>query len=158
MAKYYSESVKKAVARYQKTHIQQVKFNFSIEHDADILAKLETVGNKQGYIKDLIRADIARNLAEEPKKEESKMKHMVQFESGEGRDIQGAVNYLICPDIPELYAEIAVPDGASDDYGYLTLKARILGQAEDAGISAETLTFWYDGQEDKLAEDASTEI
>ncbi len=67
MAKYYSESVKKAVARYQRTHIQQVKFNFSIEHDADILAKLETVGNKQGYIKDLIRADIARNLAEEQK-------------------------------------------------------------------------------------------
>ncbi len=36
--------------------------------DADILAKLESVGNKQGYIKALIRADIAasaRNAEEQ---------------------------------------------------------------------------------------------
>lgn len=31
------------------------------EYDKDILDKLESVENKQGYIKDLIRADIAKN-------------------------------------------------------------------------------------------------
>lgn len=32
--------------------------NFTVLVDADILAKLEAVGNVQGYIKELIRADI----------------------------------------------------------------------------------------------------
>ena len=57
--KYYNEDTKKYQLDYQKTHIQQVKFNFSLEHDADILAKLDSVPNKLGYIKALIRADIA---------------------------------------------------------------------------------------------------
>lgn len=70
MAKYYNERVKESIAKYQKSHVQQVKFNFSREYDADILTKLDTVGNKQGYIKELIRADIAR--ANSGKKEEEK--------------------------------------------------------------------------------------
>lgn len=65
MPKYYNEKMKESIAKYQKTHVQQVKFNFSREYDADILEKLETVGNKQGYIKELIRADITRAKTEE---------------------------------------------------------------------------------------------
>ena len=50
---------------YNATHIKQIKFGFSLEHDADILEKLDSVPNKQGYIKDLIRADIARSAQKE---------------------------------------------------------------------------------------------
>lgn len=56
----YSEAQKRADAKYKAKHIKQIKFNFHIELDADVLDQLEKVGNKQGYIKDLIRADIAK--------------------------------------------------------------------------------------------------
>ena len=52
---------KKAYDRaYNDAHTRQIKFGFSTQYDADILAKLDSVPNKQGYIKELIRADIAR--------------------------------------------------------------------------------------------------
>ena len=56
----YTEAAKQSMLRYQKKAIKQEKFNFNVKYDADILAKLDSVPNKLGYIKDLIRADIAR--------------------------------------------------------------------------------------------------
>lgn len=50
----------RAKMKYTATHTKQVKFNFNYEYDADILSWLDKVGNKQGYIKELIRADIAK--------------------------------------------------------------------------------------------------
>ena len=47
-------------ARYQKAHVRQIKLALNITTDADILARLDSVDNKQGYIKQLIRADIAK--------------------------------------------------------------------------------------------------
>ncbi len=47
-------------ARYDKENTIQVKFKFNLKTDADILAKLNAVPSKQGYIKQLIREDIAR--------------------------------------------------------------------------------------------------
>ena len=44
---------------WKKENTKQVKFRFNIRTDADILSKLESVENVQGYIKALIRADIA---------------------------------------------------------------------------------------------------
>lgn len=44
---------------YARTHVKQIKFNASLQYDADIIAFLETVPNQQRYIKDLIRADMA---------------------------------------------------------------------------------------------------
>ena len=85
-------------------------------------------------------------------------KIFIQFEAGESRYTEGgAVNYMIArPDSDvDLYAEITVPDGASDDYGYLGLKSAILEQADDMGIPAGALEFWYDGQEDHLEPDAA---
>ena len=82
----------------------------------------------------------------------------IQFEAGESRYTEsGAVNFMIAqPDSDvDLYAEIAVPDGVSDDYGYLSLKSAILEQANDMGIPADALEFWYDGQEDHLEPDAA---
>lgn len=79
----------------------------------------------------------------------------IQFESGESRHGDYGVNFLI-GNGGELYAECRVPEGASDDYGYLALKADIIHQADQLGIS-EPLEFWYDGQEMHLAPDAAAE-
>lgn len=46
---------------YQKKHIWQCKLNFNKQHDADIIAKLQSVPNRLGYLKELIRADIEKN-------------------------------------------------------------------------------------------------
>lgn len=111
--------------------------------DSDIISKLESVPSVQGYLKDLIRNDIM--------KEDKAM--TINFEAGEGRDITGGVNYMISLDNPDLYAEIAVPEGASEDYGYFALKQMILDKAQELGINSH-LEFWYDGQEDKLEPDS----
>lgn len=47
-------------------------------------------------------------------------------------------------------ATVQVPDGASEDYGYLAMKNAILA----AYHGTEPLEFWYDGQEEHLAIDA----
>ena len=61
----YNEKVKESMLKYQRAKIQQVKFNFHIENDADILAYLDALPNKLGYIKSLIRADMARAKSED---------------------------------------------------------------------------------------------
>ena len=55
-----SESVLRAVAKYAKTHTKAICLRFNLKTDADILARLDSVGNKQGYIKELIRRDMQR--------------------------------------------------------------------------------------------------
>ena len=47
--------------RYDKENTRPLKLKLNLKMDADILAKLETVPSMQGYIKRLIREDIARN-------------------------------------------------------------------------------------------------
>lgn len=80
-----------------------------------------------------------------------------QFEAGEGRQFNGTVNYIwYREDGYSLYAEIQVPEGASDDYGYLTLKQAILKALEEKGISTD-IEFWYDGQEQFLDPDAAAD-
>jgi len=64
-------------------------------------------------------------------------------------------NALIATD-GTIKAVCPVPDGASDDYGYLTMKKAILEKLESMG-SSEDISFWYDGQEQYLAEDASAD-
>ena len=49
---------RKASAKYDKNHTRTILFKFNTASDADILAKLDEVGNKQGYIKGLIRDNI----------------------------------------------------------------------------------------------------
>lgn len=53
-----TEARRRAVAKYDKTHAKMYAFKFNRETDADIIAKLDSLENKQAYIKDLIRADI----------------------------------------------------------------------------------------------------
>ena len=55
---------RKYTAKYDKNNKQNfrmVAFKFNRRTDADILDKLDSLPNKQGYVKALIRADIAKN-------------------------------------------------------------------------------------------------
>ena len=53
-----TEAQKRAREKYEAKNAVQLKMKLNRKTDADILAKLDAVGNKQGYIKSLIRADI----------------------------------------------------------------------------------------------------
>ena len=60
-----SEALKRAQARYAATGaVKAVTRNFYLKlhtvHDADIIAALDAQENKNGYIKKLIREDIAK--------------------------------------------------------------------------------------------------
>lgn len=55
-----SESMKKAIAKYDAANTTKITMKLNLKTDADILARLEAVGNKQGYIKRLIREDIEK--------------------------------------------------------------------------------------------------
>lgn len=57
--KPYESSVK-ASARWKKEHLKQVKLNFNIESDKDILDKLASEPNQIEYIRKLIREDLAK--------------------------------------------------------------------------------------------------
>lgn len=46
--------------RYDAKNTTKICLKLNLTHDADILAALEASGNKQGYIKSLIRADLAK--------------------------------------------------------------------------------------------------
>ncbi len=50
-----------AQERYDKENTVSLRLKLNKSTDADILKKLDAVGNKQGYVKDLIREDIAKN-------------------------------------------------------------------------------------------------
>lgn len=49
-------------ARYDKTHTERIAIKLNKGTDSDILLKLSQVPNKQGYIKQLIRLDIAKTI------------------------------------------------------------------------------------------------
>lgn len=53
-----SESQKRATEKYDKANTKQIMMKLNKGTDADILEKLASVPNIQGYIKALIRADI----------------------------------------------------------------------------------------------------
>ncbi len=53
-------STMKATSEWQKKRIRQVKVNFNLDTDSDVLAKLDSVPNRTEYLRDLIRSDIAK--------------------------------------------------------------------------------------------------
>lgn len=67
----------------------------------------------------------------------------MQFEAGDGGNFMWGSG---------IYAEVFVPDGASEDYGYLTMKNAIMKR-----FPREEFDFPYDGQESFLEEDADVE-
>lgn len=48
----------KASKKYDDSNTKQIKLKLNTKTDADILSKLNSVENKQGYIKELIRKDL----------------------------------------------------------------------------------------------------
>jgi hypothetical protein len=50
-------------AKYDATHMKPYYFKFHIVNDADIIDKLNNVDSRQGYIRDLIRQDLARTCS-----------------------------------------------------------------------------------------------
>lgn len=56
-----TEAQKKASANYAKKMTKCVNLAFNKKTDADILEKLDQVDSKMGYIKKLIREDIANS-------------------------------------------------------------------------------------------------
>lgn len=80
----------------------------------------------------------------------------MQFEAGEGRKFEG-VNFLLGEnDDLRIYGEIEIPEGCSDDFGYITLKNAIVKALEEKGIDTE-IEWQYDGQEQFLEPDANAE-
>ena len=55
-----SEAKKRANAKYDKSNTKMMSFKFNLQTDADILDRLASVPNKQGYIKELIRKDMKK--------------------------------------------------------------------------------------------------
>ena len=49
-----------AQAKYDSTHCKYYTLKMNLETDSDIIEKLSSMESKQGYIKQLIREDIAR--------------------------------------------------------------------------------------------------
>ena len=75
----------------------------------------------------------------------------IQFEAGVSHDGRG-VNFMLTPS-REFYAEVEVPEGASDDYGYFALKAAMTQLLKEHGV--EDVEWWYDeASEANLAPDA----
>ena len=56
-----SKAQKAASAKYDASHTIQLKLKLNTKTDADILARLDEVESKQGYIKELIRTDIGES-------------------------------------------------------------------------------------------------
>lgn len=70
-----SEAQKRAQSKYDKNNTHSVLFKFNLTGDADILSKLDSVENKQGYIKELIRKDLRK---ESKLLHTDDIKHLVQ--------------------------------------------------------------------------------
>ena len=56
-----SKAQLRAQAKYDKDNTVQIKLKLNKKTDADIIARLAEADNVQGYIKELIRADILRD-------------------------------------------------------------------------------------------------
>ena len=56
-----TEAQRQAVKRYDEKNTVQIKIKLNYNTDAELIEKLESVGNKQGYIKKLIFDDIHKN-------------------------------------------------------------------------------------------------
>lgn len=54
---------KRAKAKYDENNTIQVKLKLNLNTDKDVIEALERSGNKQGYIKELIRKDLKAKSA-----------------------------------------------------------------------------------------------
>lgn len=57
-----SEAQKRAVLKYDVKNTKQYHLKLNLITDADIIERFDNVESIQGYIKQLVREDIARNV------------------------------------------------------------------------------------------------
>lgn len=55
-----TQAQKQAQARYDKRNTRQINLKLNLHTDADVLERLQSVDSMQGYIKRLIREDVAK--------------------------------------------------------------------------------------------------
>ena len=55
---------KTAIAKYKAANTKQIKFVLNKRTDQELIIHLESIDNVQGYIKALIRADMAKSKKE----------------------------------------------------------------------------------------------
>lgn len=55
-----SEAHKKAAMKYDQKNVTQFNLRLNKKTDDDIITKLNSVPNKQGYVKSCIRTDISK--------------------------------------------------------------------------------------------------
>ena len=53
-----SEAKKRAQLKYDRDNTRQIILKLNTKTDADVIGKLNSVGNKQGYLKDLVRENL----------------------------------------------------------------------------------------------------
>lgn len=56
----------KAATKYNAANTKLLQIRLNFKTDADIISHLETVSSKMGYVKKLIRADMAQGGASRP--------------------------------------------------------------------------------------------
>ena len=61
MGRKWTDSQRKALEKYDAINTIQFKMKLNKKHDADIIERLNQSGNKQGYIKRLVREDIKKD-------------------------------------------------------------------------------------------------
>ena len=59
MSKELTDAKRRAIAKYDAQNTRQIHLKLNVNTDNDILARFEETENVQGYIKALIRKDIA---------------------------------------------------------------------------------------------------
>ena len=67
------------ISKWQKKNTKTVLLRFNIRTDRDILKYLESVPSKQGYIKDLIRADLKAKGIEIPHPSRAEEKKYAEY-------------------------------------------------------------------------------
>lgn len=60
MSKELTEAKRRAIKKYDSANTKQIPLKLNLNTDKDILEKLKSVKNVQGYIKALIREDTGR--------------------------------------------------------------------------------------------------
>lgn len=107
-----TEAEKRATAKYDKENTTQVLLKLNKKTDKDILYQFNTVYSKMGYVKDLIRKDIAdmmeKRKAElekwnEEQNREDTMYHLEEMHYNKyGEEISGDPVYLMSDDLEEI--------------------------------------------------------
>ena len=91
MPKTHTESQMK----YDKEHRRVYGFRLHNDIDADIIRKLASVPNMQGYIKQLIREDIARTDSDSVPKMNMSLDDLYKFLQSHTEDYDGSMYELL---------------------------------------------------------------